>query len=209
MKHHARLENLELTSVTAESRDVRPGTVFVAVRGVSHDGHAFIPQALAAGASAIVGEEPAAKAMPKGEKTPYIEVEDSRRALAYLACKVHGNPSHGMLVVGVTGTAGKTTTTYLLESILKAAGRREGLIGTVNFRFEGTVLPSTHTTPGALELQRLLAEMRSKGCDAVVMEVSSHALKQQRVGGIAFDGMVFTNLTPEHLDFHPDMQDYF
>jgi UDP-N-acetylmuramoyl-L-alanyl-D-glutamate--2,6-diaminopimelate ligase len=204
-----KIEDLEVETVTAESKDVARGSVFVAVRGGTHDGHAFIHQALDAGASAIVGEESAAKAMPKGNTTPYIQVADSRRALAFLAAKVHGNPSQGMLMVAVTGTAGKTTTTYLLESILKASGRRVGLIGTVNFRFEGTVLPSTHTTPGALELQRLLSEMRGKGCDAVVMEVSSHALKQHRVGSIVFDAMVFSNLTPEHLDFHPDMDDYF
>jgi UDP-N-acetylmuramoyl-L-alanyl-D-glutamate--2,6-diaminopimelate ligase len=211
MKHDSQkaLAALELEAVTGDSKNVRAGTAFVAVRGGTHDGHSFIPQAIQAGASVIVGEDPASKVMPKGAATPYIQVPDSRRALAFLAAKLHGNPSRHMLMVGVTGTAGKTTTTYLLESILKAAGKRVGLIGTVNFRFEGTVLPSTHTTPGALELQELLADMRGKGCDAVVMEVSSHALKQHRVGSITFDGMVFTNLTPEHLDFHPDMDDYF
>jgi UDP-N-acetylmuramoyl-L-alanyl-D-glutamate--2,6-diaminopimelate ligase len=203
------LEELAFLSVTAESKEVRPGAIFVAVRGVTADGHRFILQALQAGATAIVGEEPSTTAMPEGNKTPYFQVADTRRALAYLADKAFGHPSRAMIMVGVTGTAGKTTTTYLVESILRAAGRRVGLIGTVNFRFEGTVLPSTHTTPGAVELQKLLAEMRQKGCDAVVMEVSSHALKQQRVGGVAFDAMVFTNLTPEHLDFHPDMEDYF
>ena len=114
-----------------------------------------------------------------------------------------------MLMVGVTGTSGKTTLTYLMESILAAAGHRVGVLGTVNFRFGGKVLPSTHTTPGPVEVQGLLAEMRKAGCDAAVMEVSSHALKQHRAGFVAFDGAGFTNLTPEHLDFHPDMEDYF
>lgn len=114
-----------------------------------------------------------------------------------------------MKMVGVTGTSGKTTTTYLIESVLKAAGHAVGVIGTVNFRFGEKVYPSTHTTPGAVELQKLLSEMRRDGCTAVVMEVSSHALKQDRSAFIAFDGVVFTNLTPEHLDFHPDMEDYY
>jgi UDP-N-acetylmuramoyl-L-alanyl-D-glutamate--2,6-diaminopimelate ligase len=130
-------------------------------------------------------------------------------ALSRLASAFYGNPSHSMLMVGVTGTSGKTTTSFLVESILKAAGHTVGLIGTVVFRYQGKVLDSTHTTPGAPELQRLLAEMRDAGCTAVVMEVSSHALKQHRVAHLAFDAMIFTNLTPEHLDFHPDMEDYF
>ncbi|MEK6578946.1 MAG: UDP-N-acetylmuramoyl-L-alanyl-D-glutamate--2,6-diaminopimelate ligase, partial [Bdellovibrionota bacterium] len=140
---------------------------------------------------------------------PYIQVPDSRLALGLLSSHLLKHPSRGMRMLAVTGTSGKTTTTYLLESILKAAGYQVGVIGTVNFRFGDRVYPSTHTTPGAVELQKLLAEMKKDGCDAVVMEVSSHALKQQRVAGIAWDGMIFTNLTREHLDFHPDMNDYF
>jgi UDP-N-acetylmuramoyl-L-alanyl-D-glutamate--2,6-diaminopimelate ligase len=196
---------IELEGVSADSKSVRPGSVFVAVTGTARDGHEFIPSAVAAGAAIVVGE----KSAPPGLGIPYVRVPDSRKALAILAANLHGNPSRGMLVVGVTGTSGKTTTTYLVESILSAAGRKVGLIGTVTFRFGGKAIPSTHTTPGALELQGLLAEMRSQGCDAVVMEVSSHALKQERVGRIFFDGMVFANLSPEHLDFHPDMEDYF
>jgi UDP-N-acetylmuramoyl-L-alanyl-D-glutamate--2,6-diaminopimelate ligase len=198
----------EITRVTADSREVGPGTLFVAVRGGSADGHAFVEQAIAAGAVAIVGEEPWAWGAVRTDER-YLSVPSSRQALGDLASAFHGHPSRSMLMVGVTGTSGKTTITYLIESILRAAGRRTGLIGTVNFRFEGTVLPSTHTTPGAPELQGLLARMRDLGADAVVMEVSSHALKQRRVAGTAFDGMVFTNLSPEHLDFHPDMDDYY
>jgi UDP-N-acetylmuramoyl-L-alanyl-D-glutamate--2,6-diaminopimelate ligase len=114
-----------------------------------------------------------------------------------------------MKMVGITGTSGKTTTTYMVESILQAAGHRVGVIGTVNFRVDGKVLPSTHTTPGSEELQALLRQMKNAGCTVVVMEVSSHALKQHRTAGIAFDAVAFGNLTPEHLDFHADMEDYF
>ncbi len=191
--------------VTSDSRAVRPGTIFVAVRGVSQDGHAFLIDAQKAGAVGAVGEIEA----PAGLQIPYVRVDDSRDALAALAAQKAGHPSRSMLMVGVTGTSGKTTTTYLIESILREAGHLVGVIGTVNFRYGNTVLESTHTTPGPVELQSLLARMLEAGCTAVVMEVSSHALKQKRVEHIAFDGMVFNNLSREHLDFHPDMEDYF
>ncbi len=140
---------------------------------------------------------------------PYLRVTDARKALSSLAAQFYGNPSQSLLVIGVTGTSGKTTTAYLVESILQAAGHHVGMIGTISFRFGQKVYPSTHTTPGPVELQRLLLQMKEEGCTAVVMEVSSHALKQKRVSSIAFDGMIFTNLSPEHLDFHPDMEDYY
>ncbi len=197
--------DLEIQSITSDSREVRPGTLFVAVQGTARDGHEFIEGAQRAGAVAVVGEKPA----PEGLRVPYFQVPRSRLALAELAARFYGSPSHGMLMVGVTGTSGKTTTTYLIESILSAAGHSVGVIGTVNFRHGDQIIPSTHTTPGPVELQALLARMRAEGCSAVVMEVSSHALKQDRVSGIAFDGMVFSNLSPEHLDFHPDMEDYY
>jgi len=198
-----------VTAVTSDSRELTRGCVFVAIRGAAQDGHEFIPAAAAAGASLIVGEIVGENAGIQTDGIPYLQVEDSRRALALLVAAFYGHPSRSMTIVGVTGTSGKTTTTYLIEAILKAAGRNVGVIGTVNFRFGEKVYPSTHTTPGPVELQKLLAAMRRDGCDTVVMEVSSHALKQHRVGGIAFDGMIFTNLSPEHLDFHPDMEDYY
>ena len=197
-----------VTGVTADSRAVKHGMIFVATRGAmkgSADGHSFIEQALKSGAVAIVGESPVQASYGKS----YVQVPDSRLALSQLAAEFHGKPSSKMLMIGVTGTSGKTTTTYLIESILKAAGHCVGLIGTVEFRYADKVLDSTHTTPGAVELHALLAEMKRAGCSAVVMEVSSHALKQHRVAHIEFDGMVFTNLTREHLDFHPDMEDYY
>ena len=193
----------KVTKVTADSREVTPGTVFVAVKGVSQDGHQFIKKAHESGAIMIIGE------VPCKENIGYIQVKDSKKALGDLAAEFYGHPSQHMKMIGVTGTSGKTTTTYLIESILKAAGHKVGVLGTINFRIGEMILPSTHTTPGAVELQELLARMRKGGCTAVVMEVSSHALKQKRTAAVSFDGVVFTNLTPEHLDFHPDMEDYF
>jgi UDP-N-acetylmuramoyl-L-alanyl-D-glutamate--2,6-diaminopimelate ligase len=198
-----------LSSATSDSREAGAGKAFVAVKGTTQDGHRFIAQAAKAGAPLIVGEEPIASHSAVLGAAKYVQVADSRLALAYLSAKSAQDPSHSMILIGVTGTSGKTTTTYLLESILQAAGHRVGVIGTVNFRFGQKIYPSTHTTPGAPELQLLLAEMKRDGCTAVVMEVSSHALKQHRVAFIAFDAVIFTNLTPEHLDFHPDMEDYF
>lgn len=139
----------------------------------------------------------------------YVQVPDSREALAWAAAWSAGFPSLEMLCVGVTGTSGKTTTTYILESILRAAGHTPGLIGTVEIRYAGQVQEATHTTPGPVELQRTLRAMREAGCSAVVMEVSSHALAQRRADFIAWDGMAFTNLSAEHLDYHADLEDYF
>jgi UDP-N-acetylmuramoyl-L-alanyl-D-glutamate--2,6-diaminopimelate ligase len=199
----------DFTHVTSDSREVGAGTLFVAVRGTAQDGHFFIRQAVQAGAVLIVGSEdhfpPASDLGP----IPYVGMKDPRLALAEIAAAFYGHPSRHMQMIGVTGTSGKTTTTYLIESILKAAEKNVGLIGTVEFRSAKKRYPSTHTTPGAVALQKLLAEMRADGCDVVVMEVSSHALKQHRTAAIEFDGVVFTNLSPEHLDFHPDMEDYF
>jgi UDP-N-acetylmuramoyl-L-alanyl-D-glutamate--2,6-diaminopimelate ligase len=197
-------DGLSVENLTSDSRRVTSGTLFVAIAGEKSDGHVFLGSAIENGAIALIGEQPLA-----GFGVPYLRVKSSRQALALLAAEKVGQPSLHMKVIGITGTSGKTTSSYLIESILQAAGERVGVIGTVNFRFEGEILPSTHTTPGPVELQQLLAQMRQKGCTAVVMEVSSHALKQARTAGIAFDAMVFTNLSPEHLDYHPDMEDYF
>lgn len=191
-----------VTGITQDSRSVLPGTIFVAVKGTQFDGHDFIEQAFKSGALLIVGERPI-------QNTRYLQVSDAALMLAWLAHRFYGEPSRDLLMVGVTGTSGKTTTTYILESILKAAGKNPGVLGTVNFRFGEKILASTHTTPGPIELQALLREMRDSGCRAVVMEVSSHALAQKRTAFIAFDGMLFTNLSAEHLDFHPDMDDYY
>jgi UDP-N-acetylmuramoyl-L-alanyl-D-glutamate--2,6-diaminopimelate ligase len=191
-----------IEAITSDSRQVKPGTLFVAVEGGTVDGHRFIGDGAISQAVAVIGEKQISS--PR-----YIRVKNSREALARLASSFYGHPSRHMQVLGVTGTSGKTTTVYILESILKASGKPAGVIGTISFRFGSKIYPATHTTPGPVELQALLSEMLEDGCRAVVMEVSSHALKQSRVASIAFDGMIFTNLSPEHLDFHPDMEDYF
>jgi UDP-N-acetylmuramoyl-L-alanyl-D-glutamate--2,6-diaminopimelate ligase len=190
--------------VATDTRDVGPGTVFVAGGGPAGSRAAFVAEAVARGAAVVVGEAALAT-----EAVPFVEVADFREAAAELAAAFWGHPSRGMRVVGITGTCGKTTTTYLVEAILRAAGHVVGAIGTVSFRFPGYERPATNTTPGAVELQRLLAEMREAGCTAVVMEVSSHALKQKRVHGVAFDVGVFTNFSSEHLDYHKTIDDYF
>lgn len=202
-----KIPDREILKITSNSKETGPGTLFVAVHGSRADGHSFLMEVSANKAAFILGEKPSGE-VPV-DTTHYLQVPDSRLALGLLASQIENNPSREMLVLGVTGTSGKTTTSYLLESILREAGKKVGLIGTVSFRIDGKEIPSTHTTPGPLELHRLLRSMRDQGCDAVVMEVSSHALKQHRTIGVAFDGALFTNLSAEHLDYHFDMEDYY
>lgn len=191
--------------VTDDSRAVKPGFVFVAVKGVTVDGHRFIRDALAAGASAIVAENLA----DVSGGIPCVRVPDSQEALGHLAATVFQEPSRRLYMVGVTGTNGKTTVAYLAKAVLEAAGKRVGLVGTVAYVIGDERLPASHTTPGALELQRLLNRMVVNGMDAAVLEVSSHALALQRVAGSEFDVGVYTNLSQDHLDFHTDMEAYF
>jgi len=201
------LRDQKISKITTNLEEVAPSVLFVAVKGTQFDGHTLLNEALKNGSTLLIGE-----VSPKDFGIPleqYLPVKDSRMALGLLASQIEGNPSREMLVLGVTGTSGKTTTSYLLESILSAAGKKVGLIGTVSYRMDGKEIPSSHTTPGPVELHRLLRSMRNQGCDALVMEVSSHALKQHRTVGMAFDGALFTNLTAEHLDYHPDLEDYF
>jgi UDP-N-acetylmuramoyl-L-alanyl-D-glutamate--2,6-diaminopimelate ligase len=196
-----------VTSLTDDSRAVGPGSVFVAVRGERVDGHAFVGKAVAAGAAALVLQKGFhAAAAPS---VPVVRVEDSRRALGVLAGRFYGDPASRLCMVGVTGTNGKTTVTYLCKGVLEAAGRHVGLIGTVAYQIGAERLPASHTTPGAVELQALLARMADAGMDAAVMEVSSHALALDRTAGCEFDVAIFTNLTQDHLDFHRDMDSYF
>lgn len=202
-----RLRGDEVSAVTANSEDVRPNSVFVAVPGTKVDGHSFLPKVKAAGARLMIGERDGAEFGLTEEE--YLRVPDARLALGLLASQFEGNPSREMMVIGVTGTSGKTTTSYLIEAVLRAAGLKVGLLGTVSFRIDGREIPSTHTTPGPVELHQLLREMRKAGCGAVVMEISSHALKQHRAAGLSIDAAVFTNLSREHLDYHPDMEDYY
>jgi UDP-N-acetylmuramoyl-L-alanyl-D-glutamate--2,6-diaminopimelate ligase len=191
--------------VTFDSRQVEDGWIFVALRGLKADGTEFVPQAVERGAAAIVAE--------RGPETrvdvPWVIVADARDALATLSAEFYGHPSRRMQVVGITGTNGKTTTSYVLSAIFEAAGVRCGLMGTVTYRIGDREIAATRTTPEAPEVQRMLRQMADEHCGACVMEVSSHALALKRVLGIQFAAAVFTNLTRDHLDFHADMEDYF
>src|SRR5215510_1790375 len=201
----ARGLDIACTGVTHDSRRAARGTVFVALRGFKSDGAAFAPDAIAAGAAAVVASEPS----PAPSNVPWFVVEDARLALARLAAEFYGHPSRQMKVIGITGTNGKTTTSYLVSAILDAAGIKTGLMGTVTYRIGTRALDATRTTPEAPELQAMMREMVSAGCGACVMEVSSHALALRRADGITFAAAVFTNLTRDHLDFHAGMEDYF
>ena len=198
-------EGREITDLLYDSRQVAPGGGFFALPGGTVDGHRFIADAASRGAVAVFCE----RDLPLPAGVAGVLVPDGRRAMAKAAASFFGDPTAAMTVVGVTGTNGKTTVTYLVEAILRAAGRRPAVIGTVNYRFGDAVLPSIHTTPESIDLQRTAAAFRAAGADALVMEVSSHALAQARVAGIRFDSGIFTNLTPEHLDYHGDMEGYF
>jgi UDP-N-acetylmuramoyl-L-alanyl-D-glutamate--2,6-diaminopimelate ligase len=184
---------------------VGPGWVFVGLRGLKADGAEFAPQAIAAGAAVVVAERPA----PAASAVPWIVVKDARLTLAWLAAEFYGQPSRQMRVVGITGTNGKTTTSYVVSAIFEAAGVRCGLMGTVKYRIGDRDVTAARTTPEAPELQGMLREMVDAGCGACAMEVSSHALALRRADGIHFAAGVFTNLTRDHLDFHADMEDYF
>ncbi len=198
--------DVEITSICYDSRQVKPGSLFVALRGEHMDGHDFVGQAIARGASGVVVEHEI-DGVP--QDIAFIEVASTRAAMPILAGAFYHQPSLKLRLCGVTGTNGKTTTTYLLKHLCERAMLRCGLIGTVRYEIGDEVLPSSHTTPQALDLQALLGQMRDAGCKAAVMEVSSHALAQERVGGVEFDVAVFTNLTQDHLDFHGNIQNYF
>ena len=191
------------SGVQCDSRRVRPGDVFVALAGHREDGAKYIAQALAKGAVAVLAES------PSHSSGHVILVKDARGALACLSAAVNGWPSRAMRVYGITGTNGKTTTAWLLRDLLRAGGMEPGLLTTVQVEYCGRAIPATRTTPDACELQRLLAAMRGAGCDSAVMEVSSHALDQQRVGSLRFEAAAFTNLSQDHLDYHKTMEAYF
>ena len=196
-----------IDAVVEDSRKVAPGALFVAVRGEARDGHGFVADVLRAGVAAVVVERD--EGWPLDEGQVVVVVESGRRALGRIALAFFGHPELQLALVGVTGTNGKTTTTYLIEAILRAAGARPGVIGTVEYRFEAHRVPAPNTTPGPLELAEALGAMRDRGATHVVMEVTSHALVQGRVDALSFRVGAFTNLTQDHLDFHGSMQAYF
>jgi len=198
--------NPDVSSVEYDSRRVKPGCLFVAMRGESSDGNRFIDSAIQAGAVAVVTDSPAEK--PR-EGVAWAVVPHGRRALARVSANFYKKPAERIAVTGITGTNGKSTTAFLIESILAAAGRKSALIGTIEYHVAGKILPAPHTTPEALELNRILHEALAQGATDAVMEVSSHALAQERVYGVPFDVAVFTNLTRDHLDYHETMEQYF
>ncbi len=192
-----------ITSIHYRSQETRPGGVFVAIRGFSADGHRYIEDAVRRGAAAIIAQRSIAAPVP------VLVVDDTRKALARAAAEFYGYPAYDMRMVGITGTSGKTTVTYLLESIFSAAGFRCGVIGTINYRYAGHVFPNPVTTPESLDLQRILADMKKAGVTHVAMEISSHALDLNRVDHCDLDIGVFTNLSQDHLDYHKNMESYW
>ena len=198
---HADLSR-EITGICYDSRAVKPGNLFVAICGYDTDGHKYIPMALEKGAACVLCE----KAPAEGE---YVRLSDTRRGLALAGANWYGNPAGEMTMIGITGTNGKTTTTYLVKHILEdCLGAKVGLVGTIQNMIGDEVLHTERTTPESLELQALFRHMADAGCTHVVMEVSSHALSLHRVDGVTFDVGVFTNLTQDHLDFHKTMEEY-
>ncbi len=196
--------DVEIALVTADSRQVVPGALFVAMKGLLADGHDFIDQAIRRGASAIIAETPAG-----ARAVPWIQVGDARAALAQVAANFYGRPAETLRIIGVTGTSGKTTTTKMIESILEATGEPVGLIGTIEYRAGAVREIADRTTPDAVVLHHWFARMVDEGVQNAVMEVSSHALALRRTFGIPFAAAAFTNLSRDHFDFHADFEDYF
>ncbi len=202
------LPDIEIAAVAYDSRKVSQGGLFVAISGLKTDGHAYIHDAISRGAKAVVVQNGfELNSMPAG--LSITRVPHTRLALACIASAYYGDITSKLCLVGITGTNGKTTTSYLVESVLKTAGLSTGVIGTVNYRFGCVVLKAPFTTPESLELQKLLRQMADQKITHVVMEVSSHALDQERVGSCRFDVAVYTNLSRDHLDYHHDLEDYF
>lgn len=197
----------DIQGIRYNSRMVMPGDLFVALPGQKTNGHCFIDEAAGRGAIAfLIGK---GRNLISKTGITIIEVADTRRTLAIVANRFYDYPSRSMVLIGITGTNGKTTSSYLIKNILEAAGKRVGLIGTISYQIADELLPASHTTPESADLQEILAKMRNKGLKYVVMEVSSHALAQDRVFGTEFDVALFTNLTQDHLDFHITMEDYY
>ncbi|MCK4846497.1 MAG: UDP-N-acetylmuramoyl-L-alanyl-D-glutamate--2,6-diaminopimelate ligase [Deltaproteobacteria bacterium] len=199
-------EDVDVYSVGFDSRQSLPGELFVALKGTNFDGEDYVDDALSRGAVAIVSER---EALRLGCDVPEVVVKDAKLALGFMSAGFFGSPTERMRLIGVTGTNGKTTVTYIIESILRAAKRTTGLLGTIGYSFGGKTLKAPYTTPLAPQLQGFFKEMVEAGTTDCVMEVSSHALSERRVDGCRFDALIFTNLTEEHLDYHDTMNQYF
>lgn len=197
-------EDVVFTNVQQDSRQVTPGTLFFALTGTREDGERYITEAINKGAVAIIGEKLATQKYP----IPYGFITSTRQMMASLSHRLWGEPTNGMKLIGITGTNGKTTTSFFLHSILLTAGYKTGLLGTTGYYYSGHVYPASHTTPDALVLNEHFARMRDEGITHIVMEVSSHSLVQDRVSHLNFSSAIFTNLSRDHLDFHKDMNNY-
>ncbi|MBJ6802098.1 UDP-N-acetylmuramoyl-L-alanyl-D-glutamate--2,6-diaminopimelate ligase [Geomonas propionica] len=195
---------IEIESLCYDSRQVTPGALFFALRGVKSDGTEFVASAVKGGAVAIIADRPCAVA-----GVTCVEVPDARRAMSLMAAVFYGTPTGDIPLVGITGTNGKTTTTYLVEGIMERAGLPPAVMGTISYRFGETNIPAPNTTPESVDLQRILRELVDQGAKGAVMEVSSHSLEQRRADGCVFDVAIFTNLTRDHLDYHLDMESYY
>jgi UDP-N-acetylmuramoyl-L-alanyl-D-glutamate--2,6-diaminopimelate ligase len=203
-----KIAGVSIKGISCNSKNIKKGFAFVAIKGQARDGGKFIGEAIANGASVVAAEKGALKGAARGG-VKFVEVKDCRRFLAQSCAEFFGHPSRSIKVIGITGTNGKTTVSYLIEAIAREAGHSCGVIGTVNYRFKGRRVPALNTTPGPAELHALLAGMRKGGARYCAMEVSSHALDQGRVSAVDFRQAVFTNLTQDHLDYHKDMESYF
>lgn len=200
----APVAQIEVKHIVCDSRKLNKGDMFVAFRGYADDGYKFINNAIAMGAKVVLSE----KDFTAPEGLVKIIVGDTRAALPVLADNFYGHPSRKLKMIGVTGTNGKTTITYIIESILKKMGEEPGIIGTISYRINGKSIPAKNTTPGPIELQSMFSEMVSTSAHYAVMEVSSHALDQRRADNVYFDAAIFTNITPEHLDYHKTLEGY-
>lgn len=200
--HSTTLFETDIKDITTDSRQVEEGSLFVCTRGEKSDGHSYAEAALRSGAAAIICQRDLG--LPN-----QILVENSRQAYALICANFHGNPSSKLKLVGITGTNGKTTVTYLVKHILEYAGKKVGLIGTIQNEIGDMILPARYTTPDPRQLHSIFSRMVQAGCEYVVMECSSHALDQHRLDGCSFETAVFTNLTQDHLDYHHDMESYY
>lgn len=199
--------DFKVKGIACDSKEVRPGDIFVAIKGPNLDGHVFIDQAIAKRAKAIIVQS--ILNLPKELNVNIIKVKDTRKALSDMAAKFYMYPTKKLKIVGITGTNGKTTISYLIEAMLKEAKIKSGVIGTINYHIGGKIISAKNTTPGQLELQKLFKLMSDKKAEYVCLEVSSHALDQRRVEGFEFEAAIFTNLTQDHLDYHATLEDYF
>ena len=203
-----KIVDLEIKGITSNSKETKPGFLFVAIKGNRQDGNCFIQEAISRGARIVVVEK-APLQIKTSAKVVFLVVNDCRKFFAQATHKFYGAPSNKIKVVGITGTNGKTTISYLIEAMAKESGCDCGVIGTINYRFKGKKIIARNTTPGSGQLQSLLMKMHAQKVKYCAMEVSSHALDQERVAGINFSHAIFTNLTQDHLDYHKNFENYF